>query len=227
MLSRRPAEDSGLPDRQICLSFAAPGVLTINDNSFYLRVQVMHEDIKTAGKHDFTERADIPEVLELRVKGDSTNGDEVTDVFRQFEEVRKKRNEIGLHLKTKTSLLALNFGLGHALNRYFLNSQEVSEDEYFAAALPYYSARLKLRPLCGKSSEKRISYARCNCRLNSIRQCSAMPCWISATLMEKTLQLRQKTPKFLSLVGIIGVEMHILTTRPPQAISHLSCPKEC
>lgn len=102
MLSRRPAEDSGLPDRQICLSFAAPGVLTITDNSFYLRVQVMHEDIKTAGKHDFTERADNPDQLELRVKGDPANGDELTNVLRQFEEVRQKNNDINLHLKTNT-----------------------------------------------------------------------------------------------------------------------------
>ncbi len=150
MLSRRPMEDSGLPDRQICLSIAAPGVLTIIDDCFYLRVQVMHEDIETAGKHDLTERADVPEHLELRVKGDEMDDAELNNVLTHFEEFRQKNNDINLHLNAKTWLLALNFGLGHALNRYFLNGWEVSEDEYFAAALPYYSAKLRLWPVGSK-----------------------------------------------------------------------------
>jgi hypothetical protein len=165
MLSRRPVEDSGLPDRQICLSFAGPGVLTITDDSFYLRVRLMPEDIKTAGKHDFTERADVPERLELRVEGHEMDDDKLTNVLTHFEEVRQKNNDINLHLNAKTWLLALNFGLGHILNRYFTNGREVSEDEYFAAALPYYSAKLRLRPVGSKSYEKHISYVRCNCRL--------------------------------------------------------------
>jgi hypothetical protein len=53
-----------------------------------------------------------------------------------------------------------------------------------------------------------------------------MPCWISAILTEKTLQLRPKPPKFSYLAGITGVERHILTAGAPQAINHLSCPKE-
>jgi hypothetical protein len=125
-------------------------MLTITDDSFYLHVRVIHEDIKTAGKHDFTERADVPELMEFRVKADQIGDDGLADVLTQFEEFRQKNNDMNLRLNAKTWLLALNFGLGHALNRYFLNGREISEDEYFAAALPYYSAKLRLWPLGGE-----------------------------------------------------------------------------
>jgi hypothetical protein len=126
----------------------------------------MSEDIKTAGKHDFTERTDIPEPMEFRVKGDQMDDDELTEVLTQFEEVRQKNSDINLRLNTKTWLLALNFGLGHALNRYFLSGREISEDEYFAVALPYYSAKLRLWPLGGEEPEKHEFYVRILLRAN-------------------------------------------------------------
>lgn len=129
----------------------------------------MHEDIRTAGKHDFAKRPDVPEALQIRVEGDSAYDDDLNDVLRQFEEDRKRNSDIHLRLNTKTWLLALNFGLGHALNRYFLNNREVSEDEYFAAALPYYSAKLRLQPAGSELSQTQKLYARTQSRLISIQ----------------------------------------------------------
>jgi hypothetical protein len=35
-------------------------------------------------------------------------------------------------------------------NRYFMNERELSEDEYFAIALPYYSAKLRIASMEGE-----------------------------------------------------------------------------
>jgi hypothetical protein len=152
MLSRRPLEESGLPDRQICLSFASPGHTTLIDDSYYIRVRIVHDDIRAAGKHDFTERPDIPEAIVYKVSDSTLHGEDLNAVLREFEESRNRISFMSSRLKTKTSLLALNFGIGNALNRYFLNNLEVSEDEYFAAALPFYCAKLRLQPLSGEYS---------------------------------------------------------------------------
>jgi hypothetical protein len=114
----------------------------------------MHKDIRTAGKHDFTERPDVPNAMQMRVEEDPTYGDNANDILREFEEIRKRSIDLNLRFDQKMSLLALNFGPGHALNQYFLNDQEVSEDEYFATALPYYSAKLRLQPLDSEPSQK-------------------------------------------------------------------------
>lgn len=114
MLSRRPPEDSGLPDRQICLSFEAPGYSTCIDNSFSIRVRVRHDDIRTAGKHAFSQRPDVQEAVEIRFEGVSTHDEDLNVTLRECEEMRKRYSDLTLRLKPKISLMAFNFGPGQA-----------------------------------------------------------------------------------------------------------------
>ncbi|KAF2434126.1 HET-domain-containing protein [Tothia fuscella] len=101
-------------------------------------------NISTAGKHDFTERADIKNFLEMRAidyKGDSK------ELHQHFNKLRRHNRFVTKWFEGSDMHFSLNLGLGHPENRFFVGDRQLSEDEWYALILPYYSSKLQLQPI--------------------------------------------------------------------------------
>jgi hypothetical protein len=129
--SRRPTTDTELPERQILLRYLAP---TLEHEYFQIDVHVQPESVATAGKHDHGALTDV------------------TTSQGYGQEFREAGPRIAAYCKSMTGEDQLWISWIDDVPTYFINTAEVSEDAYFAKALPYYHGSLVLQPVNSMSS---------------------------------------------------------------------------
>jgi hypothetical protein len=135
--SRRPSEDDRLPDRQVYISVRLPDLL---QSTLTLSVKIQPASLHSAGKHDLDEMPDSPNYFSLRnlrTKEELEKAFEAVDSF-PFD------NQEALWYATWAEKPD-----GEDDVVYCLGKKRISEDGYYALALPYYTGFIDLNSVGG------------------------------------------------------------------------------
>jgi len=131
--SRRPADETELPDRRIRLSVRYPN---LECGRHKLHVSVEPADTQSAGLHDIS-KVDRNTVTRVIIQNDI--GESIVPlVYRLMASTWAMYERLG-----QTSLWVVECE-PISLKAYFRIDREISEDEFFAEALPFWSTELDL-----------------------------------------------------------------------------------
>lgn len=128
--SRRPDGEVELPDRQVLLKYLLP---TVDDEAFQIQVSIRPESLATAGKHDPTEHTDRSS---FQARGAKCR----EDVLRVVSQEKESTGEDILWILWLDEVAV-----------YYIGTEIVSEDLYYATATPYHKSHLELSAVNCKS----------------------------------------------------------------------------
>jgi hypothetical protein len=151
--SRRPDDETDLPDRRIKLSVRYPN---LDGGRHQLRVSVEPADTQSAGLHDIS-KVDPNTVTRVIIQDDI--GEFIVPCVYNLMAGRRADYE-GLGY---TSLWVVECE-PISLKAYFKIDTEISEDEFFAEALPFWSIELDLWQLEPGMHCRRASFQHPICR---------------------------------------------------------------
>lgn len=120
-----------LPERQICLQHVLP---TLIEEYLQIEISVQPESLATAGKHDHLA---LTNRISVQVTG---------------AECQASMLEVAAYMKSTMDEDLLWICWIDSTPRYFTGSTIISEDEYFATALPYHRGKTILQGFPGKCS---------------------------------------------------------------------------